>query len=58
LNCVKDLTQKNIVFMRSNVQWDILPVRFGNVERFECMKLLGVFTDSKLSLSNHFTVPM
>jgi len=34
--------------MRSNVQWDILPVRFANVERFECMKMLGVFTDSKL----------
>jgi len=50
LNLVKS---KEIVFRCSNVQRDILPVQLDSTERLECVKLLGVFIDSKLSFSVH-----
>ena len=50
LNLVKS---KEIVFRRSNVQLDILPVHLSSIEQLECVKLLGVFIDSKLSFSVH-----
>jgi len=39
---------KEIVFRRLNVHLDILQVQLDSNERLECVKLLGVFTDSKL----------
>ena len=38
LNLVKS---KEILFRLSNVQLYILPVQFDNIERLECVKLLG-----------------
>ena len=50
LNLVKT---KEIVFRRLNVRLDILPVQLDCIERLECVKLLGVYIDSKLSFSEH-----
>jgi len=44
---------KEIVFRCSNLQLDILPVQLNSIEQLECVKLLGVFIDSKLSFSVH-----
>ena len=35
------------------VHLDILPVKLCDIERLDCVKLLGVFIDSKLLLSGH-----
>jgi len=37
-----------IVFRRPTVHLDILPVKLCDIERLDCVKLLGVFIDSKL----------
>ena len=49
------LKTKEIVFRRPTVHLDILPVKLCDIERLDyvCVKLLGVFTDSKLLFSEH-----
>ena len=45
------LKTKEIVFGRPTVHRDILPVKLCDIERLDCVKLLGVFIDSKLLFS-------
>jgi len=40
---------KEIVFRRASVNFDVLPQHLSNVERLECVRLLGIYVDSKLS---------
>ena len=42
---------KEIVFRRASVNFDVLPQQLSNVERLECVRLLGIYVDSKLSFS-------
>ena len=35
------------------MQLDVLPIQLNSIERLECVKLFGVFIDSKLSFSEH-----
>jgi len=35
---------KKIVFRRSSVKRDILPLALDDIERLECVKLLGVYS--------------
>ena len=44
---------KEIVFRRSSVKRDILPSALDDIERLECVKLFGVYIDSKLSFCEH-----
>ena len=44
---------KEIVFRRSSVKRDILPLALDDIERLECVKLLGVYIDSNLSFCEH-----
>ena len=44
---------KEILFRRSNVCLDILPIQLDSIEQLVCVKLLGVFIDYKLSFCKH-----
>ena len=33
------------------INFDVLPQQLSNVERLECVRLLGIYVDSKLSFS-------
>jgi len=47
------LKSKETVFRRPTVHRDILLVKSCDIERLDCVKLLGVFIDSKLLFSEH-----
>ena len=47
------LKTKEIVFRCPTVHLDIMPVKLCDIERLDCVKLLGVFIDSKLLFSEH-----
>ena len=44
---------KEIVFRRPNIRLENIPNDICGVERLECVKLLGLYTDSKLSFHQH-----
>ena len=41
---------KEIVFRRASVNFDVLPQQLSNVERLECVRLLGIYVDSSAFL--------